>query len=314
MEVIEDSNITTVNRFILLGLADTPYLKAINITAFLIIYIVTLSVNSLLIIMVRISLRLHTPMYFFLCILSIVDISLSSTTVPKSLVITLTQDKSVSVFDCALQMFFHSALGATECIILAVMAYDRYVAICKPLHYNTVMNKTFCICITGSCWAVGCINSGVQVVYTFQLPFCRSHQVNHFFCEVPPFLRLSCRDTWFNEVSLYISGSTIGLCSLSLTLISYVYIISTIFNIRSIQGRHRAFSTCTSHLIVISLFYGTLIFMYLLPRSRYSPDTDKTVSIIYTVVIPMLNPIIYSIRNADIKKAIREKLTSHQNL
>ncbi|XP_018086433.1 olfactory receptor 2T10 [Xenopus laevis] len=228
-----------------------------------------------------------------------------STAVPKLLVITLSLDKSISFFNCAVQMYFLSALLTTECIMLAAMAYDRYAAICKPLHYHTIMNMRFCICIAISCWGVGFINSSIHVPYTFQMPFCRSHHVNHFFCEVPALLKLSCQATWFHEVAMYISAFIVGLCSFLLTIISYVYIISSMFKIRSTQGRHKAFSTCTSHLIVVCVYYGTLIFMYLLPRSKNSSETDKTVSIIYTVVSPLLNPIIYSIRNNDIKDAIR---------
>eukprot|EP00079_Xenopus_tropicalis_P038200 XP_017951971.1 PREDICTED: olfactory receptor 1019-like [Xenopus tropicalis] len=187
------------------------------------------------------------------------------------------------------------------------MAYDRYIAICKPLHYNTITNKKFCISMAAVCWALGCINSSFHVPYTLQLPFCRSH-VNHFFCEIPVILHLSCQDTWLHEVSMYISACTLGLSAFILTLFSYAYIISTILNIRSIKGRHKAFSTCASHLTVVSLYYGPVMFMYLRPHSRYSLSTEKTASVIYTVVTPMLNPLIYSIRNIDIKSTIQGAL------
>ncbi|OCT69116.1 hypothetical protein XELAEV_18040425mg [Xenopus laevis] len=255
-------------------------------------YILTLSVSSLLIIVVRINLRLHTPMYFFLCNLSIIDIGISSSIVPKLIIITITQDTRISRLD------------------LAVMAYDRYVAICKPLHYNTITNKKFCITMAAVCWTLGCTNSSFHVPYIFHMSFCRSHHVNHFFCELHIFSRMSCQDTWIQEVSMYISACTIGLIAFILTLFSYImkkfsYIISTILNIRSTEGRHKAFSTCASHLTVVSLYYGPLMFMYFRPHSRNSPNTENTVSIIYTVVTPMLNPIIYSIRNKDIKFTIR---------
>ncbi|OCT69117.1 olfactory receptor 5B12 [Xenopus laevis] len=305
---MEISNETSFNGFFLLGLADTSYLKALNMVTFLIMYILTLSINSLLIIMVKINLRLHTPMYFFLSNLSIIDIGISSSVVPKLIIITITQDKSISRHDCALQMFFHSSLVVTESILLACMAYDRYIAICKPLHYNTLMNMGFCLSLVAVSWAVGCISAGIHVPYTFQLPFCRSHHINHFFCEIPILLRLSCQDTWLHEITMYISACTLGLIAFILTLFSYAYIISTILNIRSTEGRHKAFSTCASHLTVISLYYGPLMFMYLRPHSRNSPNTEKTVSIIYTVVTPMLNPIIYSIRNKDIKVTMRGTL------
>ncbi|KAM4663682.1 olfactory receptor 5G9-like [Discoglossus pictus] len=310
---MEHSNHTFATRFILLGLSDIPHLQAICFLLFLLMYMVTLSGNSLLIVVVRFDARLQTPMYFFLSNLSVIDICFSSTIVPKILINTLAKDRSISILGCALQMYFHLALGATECIILAVMAYDRYVAICNPLHYNTIMNKTFCIGLAAGSWTVSFLNSVMHIVFTFQLPFCRSHHVDHFFCEMPPFFRLSCRDTWFNEVAMYISAGIIAMCSFCLTVISYIHIISTILKIRSSQGRHKAFSTCASHLTVVSLYYGTIMFMYLRPRSTHSPETDKTVSIIYTAVTPMLNPIIYSMRNKEVKGTIK-KIVAKQML
>ncbi|KAM4663685.1 olfactory receptor 5V1-like [Discoglossus pictus] len=305
---MEHSNQTFETRFILLGLSNIPHLQALFFLLFLLMYIINLSGNSMLIVVVRIDARLQTPMYFFLSNLSVIDICFSSTIVPKILINTLAKDRSISILGCALQMYFHLALGATECILLAVMAYDRYVAICNPLHYNTIMNKSFSIGLASGSWTVSFLNSVMHIVFTFQLPFCRSHQVDHFFCEMPPFFRLSCRDTWFNEVSMYISAGFIGMCSFCLTLISYIHIISTILKIQSSQGRQKAFSTCASHLTAISLYYGTLILMYLRPRSIHSPQTDKTVSIIYTAVTPMLNPIIYSMRNKEVKGTIKNKL------
>ncbi|KAE8588200.1 hypothetical protein XENTR_v10022403 [Xenopus tropicalis] len=304
---MESSNQTSMNRFFLLGLTNVPYLQALCVLMFLIIYIITLSANLLLILVVKTSSELQTPMYFFLSNLSIIDIFLSSTIVPKTLAITLSQDRSISLMDCTTQMFFSLALGATECLILAVMAYDRYAAINKPLHYTTIMNRRFCIGMAAGCWLISFINSAIHVYLTFQLPFSRSHQINHFFCEMPPLFRLSCQDTHLNEVAMYISAAILGLCSFILTLVSYVRIISTILKIRSTAGRHKAFSTCASHLTVVSIYYGTLLFMYMRPHSAYSPEVDKTVSIVYTTVTPMLNPIIYSIRNKHVKDTIRKK-------
>ncbi|XP_075049013.1 olfactory receptor 5AS1-like [Mixophyes fleayi] len=311
---MEDSNQTSPERFILLGLSDVLYLQIICFLVFLVMYLITLSGNFLLIILVRINLKLQTPMYFFLSNLSIIDICFSSTIVPKILINTLSTDKSISLLGCAIQMFFHLALGATECVILAVMAYDRFAAVCKPLHYNTIMSKKLCSCLAVGSWTTSVTNSVIHVVLTFQLPYCRSHHVNHFFCEVPPFLQMSCRDTWLNETAMYISAVTIGLSSFILTLISYVHIICTILNISSSQGRHTAFNTCVSHLTVVVLYYGTLMFMYLHPRSAYNPETDKTMSILYTAVTPMLNPIIYSIRNKEVKSTIKKRLTRQSNL
>ncbi|XP_053575908.1 olfactory receptor 1361-like [Bombina bombina] len=241
---MESSNQTSVTRFVLLGLSNIPFFQPIYFLLFLVIYIVTLSGNILLIIVVRIDNRLHTPMYFFLSNLSFIDICFSSTTVPKILVNTLSQDKSISFFGCAAQMYFSLALGATECIILAVMAYDRYIAICKPLHYTTIMNKVVCICLAATSWIVSFLNALLHAFLTFRLPYCKSNHVNHF----------------------------------------------------------------SSHLTVVSLYYGTIIFMYLRPRHSYSPRRDRAVSILYTVVTPMLNPIIYSIRNKDVKGTLRKTL------
>ncbi|OCT69125.1 olfactory receptor 5G3 [Xenopus laevis] len=304
---MEDSNQTSSDRFILLGLTNIPYLQAIYVSIFLIIYITTLWGNSLLIIVVRINEQLQTPMYFFLSNLSILDICLSSTIVPRIIINTLSQDRSVSVLDCALQMFFHLAVGGTECLIIAVMAYDRYAAICQPLHYNTVMNKTFCISMATGSWTLSFISAFIHVFFIFQLPYCRSHNLNHFFCEMPPFFRLSCRDTWPNELANYITASIIVMCSFFLILVSYIHIISAILKIRSSEGRKKSFSTCTSHLTVVSLFYGTILSIYMSPHSAYL-SIGKTVSIIYSAVIPMLNPIIYSMRNKDVKGTIRKQM------
>ncbi|KAE8574147.1 hypothetical protein XENTR_v10024995 [Xenopus tropicalis] len=302
---MEYSNETLASRFFLLSLADSPDLRALCAVTLLILYILILSVNSLLIVLVRLKLHLQTPMYFFLSNISAVDIGVPSSTLPKLMLITSSQDNSISAFGCAAQMFVLSALITTECTMLAIMAYDRYVAICKPLHYHTIMNMRVCVSIAIYCWAAGIINSSIHVPYTFQLPYCRSRHIDHFFCEIPPILELSCKNTWFPRVTVYITAFIVGLCSFILTIVSYVFIISSILKIRSTQGRHKAFSTCASHLIVVSLYYGTLIFMYLLPRSKYFSETDKIMSITYTAVSPLLNPIIYSIRNTDIKLAIR---------
>ncbi|OCT69131.1 olfactory receptor 1E5 [Xenopus laevis] len=304
---MEDSNQTSSNRFILLGLTNIPYLQAICMLLFFIIYITTLSGNSLLIIVVRINEQLQTPMYLLLSNLSILDICLSSTIVPRIIINTLSQDRSVSVLDCALQMFFHLAVGGTECLILAVMAYDRYAAICQPLHYNTVMNKTFCISMATGSWTLSFMGAFLHVFFTFQLPYCRSHNVNHFFCEIPSFFRLSCRDTGPNELAVYITATIIGMCSFLFILISYIHIISNILKIRSSEGRTKSFSTCTSHFTVVSLFYGTILFIYMIPHSETSV-IGKTVSIINPTVITMLNPIIYSMRNKDVKGTIRKQM------
>ncbi|XP_066462031.1 olfactory receptor 5V1-like [Eleutherodactylus coqui] len=303
---METMNQTLVRNFILLGLSNAPGLQLLCFLLFFLMYTTTLFGNLLLIIVVRLNSRLQTPMYFFLSNLAFIDICFSTTIVPKILANTISHDREISFLGCAAQMYFHLALGATECLILAIMAYDRYIAICKPLQYRTIIDKNLCLFLAAGAWTVSFLNSGIHAVFTFQLPYCKSIQVNHFFCEMPPLFRLSCRDTWFNEIAVYISGGLFALCSFLLTLLSYIHIISAILSIHCINGRQKAFSTCTSHLTVVSLYYGTIIFMYLRPRSSYSPNRDRVVSILYTVVTPMLNPIIYSVRNKDFTGTIRK--------
>ncbi|KAG8539110.1 hypothetical protein GDO81_021439 [Engystomops pustulosus] len=303
---MEYVNITSSNRFHLIGLSTNPSLQPLYFTIFLMMYMITLTGNIFIIIVVRTSPRLQTPMYFFLSNLSFIDLCLSSTVVPKLLVSTLGQDRSISFFGCAVQMYVSLALGGTECIILALMAYDRYVAICQPLHYNSIISLRLCLLLSAGTWSFNFLNSIYYAYITFRLPYCRSRHVNHYFCEMPPLFRLSCTDTLMNEIAVYISGGIVGLCSFVLTLMSYVQIISTVLGIRSNTGRHRAFSTCVSHLLVVSLYYGTIVFIYLRPRGSYSVDRDRFVAILYTAVTPMCNPIIYSIRNKEVKESVRK--------
>lgn len=303
---MEHSNITSSNRFILIGLSNNPFLQPIYFTIFLMIYMVIVTGNILIIVIVRTEPRLQTPMYFFLSNLSLIDLCFSSTIVPKLLMSTLAEDKSISFWGCAAQMYFHLALGGTECIILAIMAYDRYAAICHPLHYNTIMSLKLCLLLSVGTWSFNFLNSIYYAYITFRLPYCRSKYVNHYFCEMPPLFRLSCKDTLMDEIAVYISGGIVGLCSFVLTLLSYVKIISTILRIHSSIGRRKAFSTCVSHLLVVSLYYGAIVFTYLRPRGSYSVDRDRSVAILYTVITPMFNPIIYSIRNKEVKESMRK--------
>ncbi|XP_063295405.1 olfactory receptor 5F1-like [Pelobates fuscus] len=312
---MDNSNQTNVRDFILLGLASTaaPYLQAFCFLLLLIMYIITLLGNLLLITVVRVNTQLQTPMYFFLTHLSIIDIAFSSTIVPKILANTLDQDKRISFLGCATQMYFHLALGATECLILAAMALDRYAAICKPLQYNTIMDNRLCLCLTTGSWTVCFLFTIMQTSFTFQLPYCKSNHVNHYFCEMPPLFRLSCRDTLFNEITVYIASGLFAISTFLLIFISYVHIFSNISNIKSNDGRYKAFSTCVSHLTVVFIYYGAIFFMYMRPQSSYSPNRDKIVSLLYTVVTPMLNPIIYSIRNKQVTSTIRMALTLKRN-
>ncbi|XP_056408685.1 olfactory receptor 5V1-like [Hyla sarda] len=310
---MENSTQTSFKKFILLGLSNVPGLQVVFSFMFLLMYIVTLSGNFILIIVVQFNTRLQTPMYLFLTNLAIIDICFSSTVVPKILLNTLSRDKSISFFGCAAQLYFHLALGGTECLILAVMAYDRYTAICKPLQYNILMDKKFCLYLIGGCWIVSFFNAFLLTLYTFQLPFCKSNRIIHFFCEMPPLFHISCKDTWFNELAKYISVGLLVLGSFLMILASYLCITISILKIHSIKKLQKALSTCASHLTVVSLYYGAIMFMHFRPLHAYSPEQDRVVTILYTVVTPMLNPIIYSMRNKDVKKAIKGTICSKVN-
>ncbi|XP_069806010.1 olfactory receptor-like protein OLF3 [Dendropsophus ebraccatus] len=310
---MENMNNTDAFRFILIGLSTDPYLQIFYFILFLVMYMATVLGNVLIIIVVRVDTHLRTPMYFFLSNLSFIDLCFSSTIVPKLLINTLAEDKSISFLGCATQMYFHLALGGTECIILAIMAYDRYVAICNPLRYNNIMSTRICIQLAVGTWSANFLNSVSYAYFTFHLPFCKSKHVDHYFCEMPPLFRLSCKDTLLNEIAVYFSGGLVAILAFVLTIMSYVQIISTILKIRSTTGRHKAFSTCGSHLAVVCLYYGTIVFMYMRPRNSYSPEKDRAVSILYTVVTPMMNPIIYSIRNKEVKGSLKKLLTPRTN-
>ncbi|KAM5129438.1 olfactory receptor 5V1-like [Mantella aurantiaca] len=311
---MERVNRTSQTRFILLGMANDPYLQVICFLVFLLIYLTTLSGNLLLILVVRINPALRTPMYFFLSNLSIIDICFSSCIVPKILVNIISKDRSISLLECAVQMYIHLAMGACESILLAVMAYDRFAAICRPLHYNIIMNMKFCVGLSTMAWSVGFLNSFILVIPTLNLPFCRSNHIDHFFCEIPPLLQMSCKDTQINVIVIYISAGIIVMCSFLLTLVSYSHIISSILKIRSSQGRYKTFSTCASHLAVVTVYYGTIMFMYMRPPTAHSPKIDKAVPIVYTAITPLLNPFIYSIRNKNFKETFKNKWNSQQHL
>ncbi|KAG8449942.1 hypothetical protein GDO86_016575 [Hymenochirus boettgeri] len=294
---MDQSNQTTVTNFLLLGLSNVPHLQALYFSILLIVYIVTFLANTLIITVVSLKSQLHKPMYFFLSNLSWVDILLSTSIVPKILSNTLSRDKSITFMGCAIQVYMLGAVGATECVILGIMAYDRYAAICHPLHYNKTMNKYVCRRMTFGSWAVSFLSGFPRVYLTFQLPFCRSKRINRYFCEMPPLFHLSCKETLFIEILVYIETGLIVLASFLLTLVSYVFIIFTILKISSARGKYKTFSTCASHVTVVTLFYGNILITYMQPKSNYSPERDRALSLLYTAVTPMLNPVIYTLRN-----------------
>ncbi|XP_074985098.1 olfactory receptor-like protein OLF2 [Caretta caretta] len=300
---MEKGNHSMVTEFVLSGLTDRPELQVPLFVLFLVIYIVTLVGNLGMIVLIKIDSRLHTPMYFFLGHLSFSDLCYSSIISPRMLLNFLAESKRISYNACAVQMYLFSTFGHVDCLLLAVMAYDRYVAICNPLLYTVTMSRWLCHQLVAGVYAVGLLDSMVHTVFTFRLSFCNSNAINHFLCDVPPVLLLSCSDTRVNEIVMFASTGCLVVSSIVIILLSYTYIIITILRIRSAEGRRKAFSTCTSHLTTVAMFHGSLLFMYFRPSTSYSLDTDKIASVFYTVVIPMLNPLIYSLRNKEVKDA-----------
>ncbi|KAM4796053.1 olfactory receptor 5AP2-like [Rhinophrynus dorsalis] len=308
-------NNTHASGFVLLGLTDNPTVEIILFVLFFLFYIITVFANIGIIVTIRAETHLHTPMYFFLGNLSFLDLCYSSIITPKALANFISEEKAITYIECALQMYLFGASVTIECFLLGIMAYDRYVAICNPLLYLMVMNKRFCIQLIGFAYIGGYLNATIHTTCTFQLPFCRSNKIDHFYCDVPPLLKLSCNDTMVNELVMFIFGGFAELSSLTTIMVSYIYIITTIFMIHSQQGRKKAFSTCASHLTVVTIFYSTIVFMYLRPSSSYALSQDRVASVFYTVIIPMLNPLIYSFRNKEVARALkilREKLFSKQ--
>ncbi|XP_077672099.1 olfactory receptor 2G3-like [Eretmochelys imbricata] len=299
-------NQTHIMEFIFLGFSNHPNLQILFFLVFLVIYTVTLLGNTLILTLTRADPTLHTPMYFFLSNLSFLDICYTSATVPVMLINFFRCRKTISYAGCMAQLFFLITCAGTECVLLAVMAYDRYVAICKPLRYPSIMSKRLCVQLAGFSWLCGLVNSLVHTLLTSAVVICKSDQLSHFFCDVPLLLKLSCSETSVNEAVLHLASALIGLSPCLFTVLSYGHIISTILKIRSAKGRFKAFSTCTSHLIVVVLFYGTSNFNYNRPSSGYSLDIDTLVSSLYCIVTPTLNPVIYSFRNKEVKGALKK--------
>ncbi|XP_054851296.1 olfactory receptor 10A7-like [Eublepharis macularius] len=298
-------NTTALAEFILLGLSNEPNLQSILFSIFLGIYITTLAGNLLIILLTLVDPVLHTPMYFFLRNLSFLEICYTSVNVPKMLENLLTGNKSISFLGCAVQTYFTFFLGGSECFLLASMSYDRYVAICKPLHYPVFMNRKVCMGLAVASWLSGFFMSFGHTSMVFTMPFCASNEINHFFCDIPPLLKLACGDTSKNEIAVFVVAMVFVTLPFLLILMSYAGIIVTILGISSAEGRKKTFSTCSSHLMVVTLFFGSACIMYLKPNSTYSPNSDKYLSLFYTVVSPILNPIIYSFRNKEVKGALR---------
>ncbi|XP_050017217.1 olfactory receptor 2A12-like [Alexandromys fortis] len=303
MWVIPGHNQTWVSEFILLGFSSDPTTNRILFTVFLLIYLSSVLGNGIIILLICLDTHLHTPMYFFLCILAMLDMAYVTTTMPQMLVHLLAHSKTISFAGCWMQMYLFGALALTECILFVVMAYDRYVAICYPLHYTVTLNWGLCIRLTAGSLVCGFLSALLHTFFTMSLPYCGPNKVNHYFCEGPAVLSLACMDIHLIEMVDHALSVFMILTPISLILASYIHIVMTVLRIKSSQARCKAFSTCASHLIVVTFFYGPSSYIYMRPNSSFSPERDKQISLFYNAFTALLNPIVYSLRNKDIKRA-----------
>ncbi|XP_054419833.1 olfactory receptor-like protein OLF3 [Pteronotus mesoamericanus] len=307
----ENQTQTWVSEFILLGLSPDRGAQVSLFVLFLTMYLVTVVGNVLILLLIRLDSRLHTPMYFFLTVLSFVDLCYANSIIPQMLVHFLSARKSIPFPGCVLQLWVSLAMGSSEFFLLGAMAYDRYVAVCHPLHYTVIMHGGLCLGLAAGCMVAGFMNSLMETIITFRLPLCHNI-INHFACETLAVLRLACGDISFNMVMVAISGFLVIMLPCSLVLFSYGRIVAAILRIRSAQGRSKAFGTCASHLTVVTMCFGATIFTYLGPRSASSVEEEKMVALFYAVVAPMLNPLIYSLRNKDVMAAFQKVLSELQ--
>uniref|UniRef100_A0A8D1VAD5 Olfactory receptor n=1 Tax=Sus scrofa TaxID=9823 RepID=A0A8D1VAD5_PIG len=304
-------NHTFSSDFILLGLFSSSQKGLIFFSFIVIIFILTVTENSVMILLIHRESQLHTPMYFLLSHLSFMDILHISNIVPKMITDFLSGNKAISFAGCGFQIFLSLTLLGGECLLLAAMSYDRYVAICHPLRYPILMNDYVSILMAGGSWLIGTVNSIVHTVYTLHLPFCGSRAIDHFFCEVPAMLVLSCVDTTHYERGVYVSGIIFLLVPFSLIFASYVQILLTVLQMKSSESRKKSFSTCFFHMIVVIMYYGPFIFTYMRPKKYHIPGQDKFLAIFYTILTPSFNPIIYSIRNKDVLEAMKNMIKSN---
>ncbi|XP_062994086.1 olfactory receptor 226-like [Elgaria multicarinata webbii] len=305
---MERQNQSSVREFILLGFPASLGFQILLFMVFLLAYILVLSENVIIMLTIWVNINLHTPMYFFLCNLSFLEIWYITVTLPKTMVNFLMESKLISFVGCMMQLYFFLALGCTECVLLAVMAYDRYVAICYPLRYQVIMTRALCVHLAAGSWMSGFFISMWKVLLISQLTYCGPNIINHFFCDVSPLLNLSCTDMSLAELTDFILALFILLTPLCVTIMSYIYIISTILRIPSAKGRQKAFSTCASHLTVVVIFYAASIFIYARPKAITSLNSSKLVSVLYAVIVPLCNPIIYCLRNKEVKDALKKTL------
>lgn len=303
---MNQGNQTTISEFILLGFSNQAEKQKLIFLLFLSMYLVTVVGNGLIILAIGLDVHLHTPMYLFLANLSFADISSSSTSVPKMLINIQTRSQSISYEGCITQMYFSIVFVVIDNFLLGVMAYDRFVAICHPLNYTVIMHSRFCFLLTVCPWVLSNVVALIHTLLANRLVFCNHNTIQHFFCDLAPLLKLSCSDAMINELMKFIVGLSVITFPFALILFSYVRIIRDILRISSTEGKWKAFSTCGSHLTVVILFYGTIVGVYFFPSSAHPEDTDKIGAVLFTVVTPMMNPFIYSLRNKDMKGALKK--------
>ncbi|XP_066468761.1 olfactory receptor 10R2-like [Tiliqua scincoides] len=303
-------NLTVVTEFILHGFSSYPDLQIMFFVVFFIMYVLTLAGNIIIITTIRLDSSLHVPMYFFLAILSTSEVLYSLSIIPNMLANLVRPKKTISVIGCALQMCIFLGLGCTNCMLLAVMGYDRYVSICKPLHYQILMNQRICNKMVAFAATAGFSFSTSETIIIFTLPFCGPNRIDHFFCDLAPLLKLACARNYIGEIVIFIICFFVVLLSFFLILLSYILIVKTILEIPTTVGKRKAFSTCASHLIVVVVHFGCASIIYLRPKSRYTLDADTFIAVSYTMVTPLLNPVVYSLRNKDMQKALKKSLGS----
>ncbi|XP_015746356.1 olfactory receptor 11L1-like [Python bivittatus] len=306
MEDMQWDNQTSITSFILLGFQNLHKFQILLFLLFLAIYIVTIVGNVLIVILVVTDQCLHTPMYFFLANLSFLEAFYSSVITPKTLANCVTENRTISFGECITQLFLYVSLGTTECFLLAIMAFDRYLAICKPLLYNIIMNFKLCLQLATLSWFSGFCLSAISVGSVSRLYFCGPNKMDQFVCDMEELIKLSCKKSKLTEMTVFLSSTIVTLSPFLFIIISYAYIISAVLSISSSVGRQKTFSTCVSHITVVSLYYGTIIILYVIPKTGQTPEFHKGLSVIYTVVTPMLNPIVYSLRNKDVKQAFKK--------
>ncbi|XP_045333128.1 olfactory receptor 2T29-like [Leopardus geoffroyi] len=302
------ANHTVQSDFDLVGLFSQSKHPALLCVVIFVVFLMALSGNTMLILLIHYDVHLHNPMYFFITQLSLMDVMYISVTVPKMLMDQVMGVNKISAPECGMQMFLYLTLVGSEFFLLAAMAYDRYVAICHPLRYPILMNHRVCLILVSSCWLLGSVDGFMLTPVTMTFPFCRSREIHHFFCEVPAVMKLSCSDTSIYETLMYLCCVLMLLIPVTVISSSYSFILFTIHRMKSAEGRKKAFATCSSHMTVVILFYGAAMYTYMLPNSYHTPENDMIVSVFYTILTPVLNPLIYSLRNKDVTKALKKML------